>query len=184
MKLSLIISQHHSVYAGMLGLLFALSLGSAMDANGENVSNRESKKNTEIGSPLAITLKQFKVTVVGDKEQLEEVSVIKPGDIIEYQATYRNGGSSAISGVLATLPVPEGMEYLPASHQQLAPTLAATANGKYGSIPLRKKISDAKGIAHIEDVPAAEYRNLRWMLGKLEAGKVVMISLRAKVNTH
>ena len=76
------------------------------------------------------------------------------------------------------------MEYLPASRQQLAPTLAATANGKYGSIPLRKKISDAKGIAHIEDVPAAEYRNLRWMLGKLEAGKVVMISLRAKVNTH
>jgi len=184
MKLSLIISQQHSVYAGMLGLLFALSLGSAVDANGENVSNRESKKNIEISSPLTITLRQFKVTVVGDKEQLEEVSVIKPGDTIEYQATYRNGGSSVISGVLATLPVPEGMEYLPVPHQQLAPTLAATANGKYGPIPLRKKISDVTGIAHIEVVPAAEYRNLRWMLGKLEAGKIVTISLRAKVNTH
>ncbi|WP_323503886.1 hypothetical protein, partial [Cryobacterium sp. RTS3] len=56
---------------------------------------------------------QAKVTKTADgKEHFSSADSIRPGDVIEYRAVYTNRTDKPVNGVIATLPVPEGLEYL------------------------------------------------------------------------
>ena len=134
--------------------------------------------------PLSVVLTQAKVVKDAQgRERFVPVETVVPGDVIEYRATYRNTLTTPMSGVAATLPVPKGTRYLPASAIASGFTAeAATPDGQFAREPLMRKIKGADGKVRDVAVPYAEYRTLRWMLGSI-AGKAE-VTVRARVQVE
>ena len=65
------------------------------------------------GSSVTIALTADRlVETQGHGESREPAEKAKPGDVIEYRATYRNQSDSGVKKLDATLPIPAGTEYL------------------------------------------------------------------------
>jgi len=128
--------------------------------------------------PVKVNLQVFKVILSNGKESLVESKTVKPGEMLEYRATYSNVSKKNISNLAATLPVPKGMEFVAQSAKPMA--VEATTDGReFGAVPLmRKKASGGE-----EPVPVAEYRALRWKAVELPAGKSYEVSARMRVST-
>jgi uncharacterized repeat protein (TIGR01451 family) len=133
---------------------------------------------------------QVKVTLVASKivkhdgtEQKQSGDKAQPGDVIEYDAEYHNTDKSAVKDVVATLPVPAGMEYLP---QTAIPgqVLASIDGANYAPVPLKRAVRDAGGQMVQELVPYSEYRSLRWNLGDMAGGISKSVKARMKVKTQ
>ena len=123
-----------------------------------------------------------KVTVGADKkETLGDAKGVKPGEILEYQASYTNKGKAPVSNLLATVPIPEGTEYIAASAKPAGTVKASLGDGKYAAIPLKRKVKLPDGKEVEKDVPLAEYKSLQWSLGDLAAGKSVVVTARVRV---
>lgn len=128
---------------------------------------------------VRVKLTQARVEIVAGKEKLVEVETVKPGDVIEYRAVYTNITKEPVRDLMANLPVPKGLEYVAKSAKASAglPTAqVATRDGKFGAEPLMVT-EGGKKVA----VPYAEYRELRWPVGAVEAGRSVTVSARARV---
>lgn len=133
-----------------------------------------------VAKEVAVVLTQQKVVMVPGGERLQDAATIKPGDVIEYRATYTNHTGKSVAGLIATLPIPEGLEYIPRSAKPGADLAqASTRNGAFGSEPLVRKAAGGK----TEPVPYSEYRTFRWNLGSLPANGSTAVSVRAKVET-
>ncbi|MGJ7528033.1 hypothetical protein [Variovorax sp. GB1P17] len=130
---------------------------------------------------VAVVLTQHKVVKDAQgKEQLLDAGSVKPGDVVEYQATYTNNTGKPVTGLVADLPIPEGLAYLPRSAKPGATLVqAATKDAVFGPEPLTRKVAGNK----TEPVPYADYRALRWSLGQLPANGSAAVSARAKVET-
>ena len=129
---------------------------------------------------VQISLEAKRITVERGQEVRVSADKAKPGEVIEYVATYKNTGSAPVTGVLATLPVPSGLEFLPktASPQRLEASLDGV---KYAPVPLTRKVKRADGKEEVREVPAAEYRSLRWNVGALAPKQSVNVRARMKV---
>jgi hypothetical protein len=135
-------------------------------------------------SPIVVNLKQIKVTTdAKGVSKLGDAGVVLPGDLIEYQATYSNRGSGVLA-VIATMPVPEAVEYQKdsAKSKPSLPYMVALKDSLFAQEPLVKKISSAGGATLIQPVPAADYRFVRWDLGRLLPNTSVEVSIRTKVS--
>lgn len=111
-------------------------------------------------------------------EQLVPAPTVMPGDVIEYKVTYKNTSAKPVNGLVADLPIPEGLEYLPKSAKPGAALVKVAAkDGQYAAEPLVRKLSGNK----TEPLPYSEYRALRWELGQLPAGGEAAVTARAKV---
>ena len=132
-------------------------------------------------SAVTVELTQAKVVKGADgKEQLLDAATVKPGDIVEYKATYTNRSGKPINGLVANMPIPEGLEYIPKSAKPGSTLVkAATRDGVYAAEPLTVKVG-----TKTEPVPYAEYRMLRWSLDQLPAKGEVAVSARATVQTY
>lgn len=114
------------------------------------------------------------------REKFESAEKSAPGEIIEYTVVYRNKGKAEVKNLLGTLPVPQGMEYLPATSKPEKVT--ASLDGKiYGNVPLKKKVKMPNGREETREVPYGEYRFLRWDLISLPAGQSVRVSARMRL---
>ena len=124
-----------------------------------------------------------KKVIVGaeQKETLIDAKNVKPGEIIEYQATYANKSKASISQLTPNLPIPEGTEYLPGSARP-ARVKATLGDGKFEAIPLKRKVKLPDGKEVEQEVPASKYRALQWSLGELPAGKSMTVSARVRVS--
>jgi len=162
-----------SAWLGFLGLALLTPLAWAADGDA-----------LKAASPIAINLKQFKVIQTEQGEQkLIDAALVVPGDVIEYRATYVNRASVALP-VVATLPVPESMEYIKESAKangNLAHTVALK-DSRYSAEPLLQKVTTAGGQIQTQPAPYAAYRFVRWDLGRLPAESSVDVSIRAKVS--
>lgn len=129
---------------------------------------------------VKVVLTANKIVVVNGKEQAESSDKAKPGEVIEYVAEYRNTGNTAVTNVVATLPVPAGMEFLPdtAQPQQL---MASTDEHNFAPVPLKRKVSGPDGKTVEQLVPFSEYRSLRWTLGQIPGGDSRSVKARMKV---
>ena len=64
-------------------------------------------------NPLVTQLEARKVVRGADgKESFAPADNAKPGDVIEYVATYRNTGKQPIRNLEATLPIPHNTEFV------------------------------------------------------------------------
>jgi len=133
-------------------------------------------------SDVEVTLKAFQV--VGSKQDVKLVPTTRanPGDTIEYQVTYRNGGTTPARQTKAVLPVPAGgMAYLPDT--ALPASVEASLDGKtFAPVPLKREVMK-EGKKVTETVPPTEYRFLRWDLGDLPAGQAVTVKSRMRLDS-
>ncbi|MDD2774571.1 MAG: hypothetical protein PHU06_01300 [Gallionella sp.] len=137
--------------------------------------------NSAVKKDVEVTLKQFKVGKHAESEVLESATQIKPGEVIEYQATYHNTTKHAISQLLATLPIPKETEYIPNTANPVG--VEASLDGvTYAPVPLRRMVKLANGQMTEQAVPLIEYRSLRWVLGDLSAGQKKTVSARIRLS--
>ncbi|SRR5579859_996662 len=123
-----------------------------------------------------------KIIKMDGTEQKQPGDKAKPGEIIEYVAEYKNPDKSSVKDVVATLPVPAGMEYIP---NTAAPSqvLASTGDGNYAPVPLKRAVRGADGKVTQELLPYSEYHSLRWNLGDMAGGTSKSVRARMKVKT-
>lgn len=130
---------------------------------------------------LAVELTAQRIVVEAGKESRTSADLARPGEIIEYRATYTNTGLDAAKNVAATLPIPAaGLEYLP---QTGSPRIVlASLDGKtFEPVPLKREVRLTDGTRQLVDVPFTEYRFLRWSLGDLAAGATTTVAARMRV---
>lgn len=128
---------------------------------------------------VTVELTQNKVIKSADgKEHLVDAATAKPGDVLEYRATYVNHSINAVTGLIAELPIPQGLEYEHKSAKPATQVQIATADGIFGAEPLMRKVGSMQ-----QEVPYSEYRKLNWTLGRLPAGGKASVSARAQVQT-
>lgn len=131
------------------------------------------------GQPLETRLVASKVVVVDGRESLVDAASARPGDVIEYTATYRNAGKEPIKGLQATLPIPSQTEFIPGSARP-ARAMASLDALAFADLPLKRTVTrDGKPVE--EPVPYREYRTLRWSAGELGGGKSASFTARVRV---
>ena len=116
-------------------------------------------------------------------ESNEPANSAKPGDVLEYVAEYHNGSTHVIKQLAATLPIPNGTEYVPTSALP-ADALASTDGTHFSRVPLTRKVIEASGKLLDQPIPYREYRFLRWPPQDLAAGKTLQIAARVKLSTE
>jgi hypothetical protein len=149
-------------------VLFAFSLGAA-------------EVFAQAASDVAVTLKAQKVLRTKEgREVLQVADRAMPGEIIQYDALYKNQSRNSVRHLAPTLPIPQGLEYV-ADSAKPAPSKASLDGKSFAPIPLMRQVVLANGQTKQEQVPYSEYRALRWELGDLDAGKTALISARARL---
>jgi uncharacterized repeat protein (TIGR01451 family) len=129
--------------------------------------------------PLETRLEQRKVTLgPGGKEAYGPAEAVKPGELIEYTATYRNTGKQPVKNLEATLPIPSNTEFVIGSAK--AGAKASVDGLAFADMPLKRRVVRA-GKEIEEAVPARDYRALRWYPGELGAGQALAYTARVKV---
>ena len=132
---------------------------------------------------LAINLVAHRVERKADgSESLQPAAKAKPGDIIEYIAHYKNQSKGPISNLQPMLPIPQGMEYISASAHP-APVAASLDGKSFSAIPLKRNVKLADGKFQEQEVPASEYRALKWSVKELSAGKIAILSARVRLTS-
>lgn len=133
---------------------------------------------------VVVTLKAQKVLRAPDgKEVLQVAERAMPGEIIQYDATYKNQGRKSVHRLEPTLPIPAGLELLPDSAKP-APTQASMDGKTFAPIPLMREVALPNGQLVQQPVPYSQYRALRWDLGDLDAGGAATISARARLTLN
>ena len=113
-------------------------------------------------------------------EALLPAQSVKPGDLLQYTAVYKNADSRAVSRLVASLPIPAGTELVSAS--AVPREVQASVDGKaYAATPLVRKLRRADGQIVDVPVPLAEYRFLRWPEQQVAAGASFSTSARVRV---
>lgn len=130
--------------------------------------------------PLESTLEQHKIAKAADgRESLVAATSVRPGDVIEYAATYRNTGRAPITGVQATVPIPPNTEYVAGSANP-QDAKASVDGVNYAAMPLKRKVvRDGKTVDEL--VPTREYRYLRWSAPQVAGEKSLTFTARVRV---
>lgn len=123
---------------------------------------------------LSVNLQAKQVVNENGKPVLKAVTRAKSGDIIQYQATYRNNIQKPMTDVALTIPVPTSMVYVNSSSP--APTQASLDGKKFENLPIMRKVN-----GKLVEVPASQYRAVRWVIKTLPAQQSTTVSLNAKV---
>lgn len=127
------------------------------------------------------TLQVEKVVTEGAKTQLLPAEASKPGDVLEYRASYDNRSATPAEGLAVQIPIPAGTTYL--DHSAEPANAQASVDGvHFADMPLMRDVKKANGGTSREPVPLADYRVLRWKLGTLSGDHRVQVRLRVKVN--
>ena len=130
---------------------------------------------------VVVTLKAQKVLRAPDgKEVLQEADRAMPGEVIQYDAVYKNQSASGVRNLVPTLPIPRGLEYIPNSAKP-APAKASVDGKTFEPLPLKRKVTLPTGETVEQPVPPSEIRALRWEIGDLDAGAAAQISARARL---
>jgi len=130
---------------------------------------------------VVVTLKAQKVGLAPDgKEVLQEAQRAMPGEVIQYDAVYRNQGRNGVRNLVPTLPIPPGLEYI-ADSARPAPSKGSLDGKNFAPLPLKRQVKLATGEMVEQAVPPAEIRALRWELGDLDGGAAAQISARARL---
>jgi len=130
---------------------------------------------------LAISLTAKKVVTQADgKEKLVAADRAFPGEVIQYDALYVNQSAKPLTSVAPTLPIPNGMVFVAASASP-APTEASLDGKKFERLPIVRKVTMPNGEEKEIEVPATEYRALRWKAGDLAAGGKTTVTARTKL---
>jgi uncharacterized repeat protein (TIGR01451 family) len=94
-------------------------------------------------SQQAVTVNLIQNKVIKDEKGVEkriEASSVKPNDVVEYRVTYKNVTDKPVKGLIANLPIPDGLEYQAGSAKPSRNAVVAAEDSKYSREPLVKKL--------------------------------------------
>lgn len=131
------------------------------------------------GDSLESRLVARRVVVAEGRESLVDAANARPGDVIDYAATYRNADKQAIKALQATIPIPPETEFM-AGTARPGQAQASLDGRVFADIPLKRTVM-REGRRVEVTVPSREYRYLRWTLGDLGGGQSVVVSARVRV---
>lgn len=133
------------------------------------------------GQDVTVSLEAHKVTTdARGKESFVPGDQAGPGDVIEYRARYTNPGTGAVKQLVATLPVPAGAEYVSATARPAV--VHASLDGRtFAPIPLKRTVRLPDGREVLREVPASEYRWLRWTIGSLAPNSSETVRARVRI---
>ena len=132
-------------------------------------------------SQVTSELQVQRVENVDGQTVFKSAQASKPGDVLEYRVSYTNHSKSAVTGLVANLPIPTGTTLVDRS--QIPPdALASTDGATFAPVPLMRTVKLADGSQRSVLVPLEEYRALRWNLGTLPAGAAKVVQARVRVN--
>ena len=117
------------------------------------------------------------------KESFVKADKAGPGDVIQYEAVYRNTTKETLKNIAATVPIPQGMT-LVADSAKPAAELASLDGKNFNPLPLMHEVKNAAGVLEKQPVPLAQYRALRWNLAELGPDKTATVVLRAQLLTN
>jgi uncharacterized repeat protein (TIGR01451 family) len=130
---------------------------------------------------VAVSLEAHKVTTdARGKVSIAAADQAKPGEVIEYRVRYTNQGAAGVKQLAATLPIPAGVEYLPTSARP-AVVLASLDGKSFAPVPLQRTVKLADGREVKREIPASEYRWLRWTIGNLAPKSSQVVRARVRV---
>lgn len=132
------------------------------------------------GLDVSLTAHRVAVDAQG-RESFVPATEAKPGQVVEYRAAYRNPSEASVRDVQATLPIPQGTEYV-ARTAHPAAALASLDGRTFEAVPLKRRVKLANGQTAVREVPVSEYRYLRWSLGSIAAGRTESVSARVRVS--
>jgi len=127
-----------------------------------------------------VALTAQRVTEVNGHEVLLSAEKARPGEVLEYRAVYRNDTGTAVRQLMATLPIPNGLEYLPRTAAP-AQVLASLDGQSFAPVPLVRTQRMADGHEVVREVPPSEYRFLRWSIGALGVKQSRTVAARVRV---
>jgi hypothetical protein len=134
--------------------------------------------------PVKVELTASKVlSTKGGRETFQPGETAKPGETLQYEATYRNQSAEVIGKLHAILPIPVGLEVVLSSLKP-AGAQASLDGTTFAAIPLTREVVGADGKKVRQQVPASEYRALRWAAPQLKAGANFTVTARARVLTN
>jgi uncharacterized repeat protein (TIGR01451 family) len=130
---------------------------------------------------VQVTLTARHVSGAHGKEVFTAADQARPGDVLEYRTTCRNTTGTAVRQVMAVLPLPAGVEYVPGSATPAA--VEASLDGRtFEPVPVMRRVRAADGRSVMREVPASEYRALRWSVGQLGGGAERTVTARARIS--
>ncbi len=137
----------------------------------------------QVKEDLTANLTAKKVAVVEGKEAFSPAAEAKPGEVIEYTASYRNQSVKALGNVQPVLPIPAGSRLIGASLAP-KPAAASTDGVRFSPFPLKRTVALPDGSQQVVAVPLAEYRALRWDLGTLTPNSTRAVTARVELLTN
>ena len=145
------------------------------------ISWADSPKAQHQPGDLAISLEARKVVKQPDgQEKLLPAERAFPGEVVQYDALYFNKSLKALQNVSPTLPIPNGMVFVPESAKPV-PAEASLDGRKFELIPIKRKVTLPNGEVAEKEVSPTEYRALRWHLGDMAAGSQTTVIARTKL---
>lgn len=135
-------------------------------------------------SQVAGVTSELKVWVVAGRpdgaEDLLAARTVKPGDVLQYSAIYRNAGDQPVSKLEASLPIPPGTELIDVA--RLPTTASASLDGHvFELLPIKRKQRRADGQWAEVVVPLSEVRYVRWPKQDLAPGDSFTTTARVRV---
>lgn len=135
----------------------------------------------EESGAIDVQLTVMKIASLQGKEVLTPAETIRPGDMLQYEIVYRIKGQDEVLELLAQLPIPEGMEYVPNSAKP--PKVLVSLDGvDFSPLPLPDKFKLVDGQESPEKIPTVKYRTLGWAMRGLAPGDEFTVSARLKVD--
>lgn len=135
----------------------------------------------EESGDIDVQVTVLKIEHSGGAEVLVPAEIIRPGDVLQYELVYKIKGQDKVLELLAQLPVPEGMEYVPNSAKPLK-VLGSLDGIDFSAVPLPDKVTLVDGRELSENIPTVKYRTLGWAMRGLAPGDEFTVSARLKVN--
>jgi uncharacterized repeat protein (TIGR01451 family) len=130
--------------------------------------------------PVETTLEARKVLRAADgRETFASAELARPGDVLEYAATYRNKSRERVRNLEATLPIPPHTEYVPGSPRPSS--VRASLDARAFSAPPLKRKALRDGREFDEQIPYRDYRYLRWAPVDLGPQATMTFTARVKV---
>lgn len=136
---------------------------------------------TEARAEVIAELSAQRIAADGGKETRTEAREVKPGEMLEYRARYRNTGKLAVRKVQAVLPIPANAFIYVAASARPANVFASVDGKQFNAVPLMRAVTLPDGKRELRPVPLAEYRYLRWDLGDLQPGAEIVVSARMRM---
>ena len=137
-------------------------------------------------NPLVTELEARKVVRGADgKESFAAADSAKPGDVIEYVATYRNTGKQPLRNLQATLPIPHNTEFVPGTANPANANASIDAKS-YAAMPLKRLHTghgpDITGHAQLVARRLADHeRRCERIVGALTGGNATAYGIAAEL---